>query len=75
MALSAALSVFLFLAVTLTVASSLSHISASFFSFLPASRADFAEAQVQHQPQATNTSSPPPPPHGTGVRQMRLEQR
>lgn len=73
-ALSAALSVCLFLAVILTMTStSSSSISASFFAFLPANRADFVESHVQQgqgqgQEQKANTSSsPPPPPPGAGV--------
>ncbi|KAF7035711.1 hypothetical protein CFC21_046529 [Triticum aestivum] len=67
--LSGAITVFLFLAVTLTVttsSSSLSPVSATFFSFLPAGRADLVQPpQVQQQPQAPAT--PPPPPPGAGV--------
>ncbi|XP_062216354.1 beta-glucuronosyltransferase GlcAT14B-like [Phragmites australis] len=66
-ALSAALSLLLFLAVALAVttfsSSSSSYISASsFFSFLPANRADFVEARLQ---EPTKTSQSPPP--GAGV--------
>ncbi|XP_062195649.1 beta-glucuronosyltransferase GlcAT14B-like [Phragmites australis] len=75
-ALSAALSLLLLLAVALAVttfsSSSSSYISASsFFSFLPANRADFVEAHVQVQQQkqteAATTPAPPPPPPGAGV--------
>ncbi|KAL6626926.1 hypothetical protein ACP70R_030652 [Stipagrostis hirtigluma subsp. patula] len=80
-ALSAALSLLLFLAVGLAVtsfSSSESYVSASsFFSFLPANRGDFVEAHLQVQQQqpsepattttTTATSSPPPPPPGAGL--------
>ncbi|KAL6838788.1 hypothetical protein ACP4OV_031502 [Aristida adscensionis] len=84
-ALSAALSLLLFLAVALAVtsfSSSASYISASsFFSFLPANRADFVESHVQlHQPPppeststtttTTTTTSPPAPPPGAAVARL-----
>ncbi|TVU22758.1 hypothetical protein EJB05_32476, partial [Eragrostis curvula] len=71
-AVSAALSLLLFLAVALAVttfSSSSAYISASsFFSFAPAGnqQADFVEAHVQVT-QPSTPATPPPPPPGAGV--------
>ncbi|EES02287.2 hypothetical protein SORBI_3003G027700 [Sorghum bicolor] len=69
-ALSAALSLLLFLAVALAVTSSSSSYissSSSFFSFLPATRAaDFVEGE-RARPQATAAANDTAPPPGSGV--------
>ncbi|CAO2199445.1 unnamed protein product [Urochloa humidicola] len=72
-ALSAALSLLLFLAVALAVTSSSSISASSFFSSNPSTTADFIEARVHatqpQPPPALNATpaSPPPPPPGSDV--------